>query len=190
MRNFCYILFFLWSGQSYCAMCLDLHVISLQRPSGVLLKLQIELRNKVVLRLPVECQSRKPLIPKKREEAITFLDLAIPLDLKSSVTQGAGGLAQASGAFTEYLPNASSEVLFELGSIWNKGGYCKSFNKMNSFGPAGCTRDLYDFLRAAYSKRSPHNGITGEVSTPPSKEEQERRATQKECGPGSYYGEE
>ncbi len=163
------------------SLCLNRVVLQIPEPRIQLMPGEGMKRLSIVVLVPVECSSGEALAPKDYEESILYLDIALPLDLKSSAAQGCGSAALKAGPYSPYRASADVVALKYLGELWIKEGYCKEFvSRDESLAPAACTLHLYEEFRRNYMPRAPWDFLNGVPSTPPTSEELDERS-EMEC---------
>lgn len=157
--------------------CLERRVLELSLEGYIDADLYDRLDKEIVIMVPVECRSRNPLQPKNLEEALQFLDWALPLDLKSSFGQpshdpdGSKVVIFGSGFYTNYL-GADSRSFEFLGSLWESSEYCRNYlAERVDEGPAACAIYAAEEYARWQVPRPPAGLGNGPSSMPPSRKE-------------------
>lgn len=72
-------------------------------------------KNLISLRMPVDCHSKKTIQPGSEKEAIDWLDMALPMDLKRGALKGTYISLYAN---TDYGASAEEDLSSKFTSIW------------------------------------------------------------------------
>jgi hypothetical protein len=112
--------------------------------------------DQISILIPVDCASKKILVPKNRDQYLKFLDLSIPINLKSGAVQGCGSRATNRAVYTVYNYNADWVVLEHLAEIWKNSPACKNIvNISKGARKVDCAEHFYEVYRANFMPRNP-----------------------------------
>jgi hypothetical protein len=132
--------------------------------------------------LPINCEDRSVLIPRTPEEYLMFIDLAMPLKLKSGAVQGCGSRATDNVVYTVYRYNADWIVLKHLGEHWRSSPACKvSQRGTKLFSPVECAAKYYNEYRANLMPRNPFIIGKDPAQIPTAKELDDAAINDPEC---------
>lgn len=127
---------------------------SLQIPKTAAVSWGPERLKNINLLIPVDCKTEKVLVPKSNDEYLQFLDLALPINLKSGAVQGCGSRATNNSVYTVYRYNADWVALERLGEYWKKSPACQSILTKNAKAfPVDCAVSFYNEYRANFMPR-------------------------------------
>lgn len=102
------------------------------------------------LRIPVDCSSHDPIVPKTWGEALSFYDDALPSDYRKALPRGDGGFSGY--AYTTYGASVDDDVASHIADLWGTG-YCQA--QLQSSDAMGCAYELLDATRAGYVPQAP-----------------------------------
>lgn len=132
--------------------CLKSEVLNIQVDRGFSIG---PIRKKhIEIFIPVDCKKTIPLIPKSDAQLLQFLDLALPIDLKSAAVQGCGSIATGRTFSTVYRYDADWVALGRLAELWQASRSCKNIlSKDKALLPIACTASFYNLYRANFMQR-------------------------------------